>query len=149
MVNLRAPPMQVADAPDDMSPDTPFDASRPDTPTDASPDATKPPPHLTNVNGRVHTTCHQVFGDADKPTDLLTSVIQVLVPDDSPGGYVVVNGHGDANGAFAIEDIPDDVTFTLRIDDVYYVTVQHMVDPAVRAEPVAPRRRSRRLPLRW
>lgn len=112
--------MRVADAG--------VDATIPDTPPDASPDAAEPRPQLSSVRGRVFTTCHQILADIDLPTDLSTAVIQVLVSDHSPGGHRIVNGHGDANGGFVIDDVPDDVSFTLRINDDYYVTDQHAVD---------------------
>jgi cysteine-rich repeat protein len=113
-------PARAVDAGADANP---IDA--PDVGLDAPAD---PPLRLTRVQGRVHTTCHQIVADIDSPTDLSNSMIQVLVPDRSPGGYRVVNGHGDANGDFVIDEVPDEVTFTLRIDDDYYVTDQHIID---------------------
>ncbi|HSS00117.1 MAG TPA: hypothetical protein VLM79_23835, partial [Kofleriaceae bacterium] len=98
-------------------------------------DAGSPDVGLSSVRGLIYTTCHQILGDIDLPTDLSTAVIQVLVPDDSPAGYRVVNGHGDASGGFVIDDVPNGITFTLRINDDYYVTDQHMVD--LRSETAA------------
>ena len=102
-------------------------------------DAGSPDAYPGRVNGRIYTICHQTLGDVDQPTDLSAAVIQVLVRDDSPGGYRVVNGHGDASGGFVIDDVPDGVTFTLRVNDDYYVTDQRVVDlrseTAVRCAP--------------
>jgi hypothetical protein len=120
----------AADAGTDGAPDVgivePPDAS-PDAPADASPDAPEAPP-LTMVKGHVHTNCRQVPADVDLPTDLSTSIIQALIPDDSPSGHRLANGRGDANGGFQIDDVPDGITYTLRINDDYYVTDQHVIE---------------------
>lgn len=106
---------------------------------DAGADAMSPDTQPDRVNGRVHTTCHQILADVEQSTDLAAAVIQALVHDDSPAGYRVVNGHGDVSGGFVIDQVPDGVVFTLRINDDYYVTDQHVVDlrseTAVRCAP--------------
>jgi cysteine-rich repeat protein len=91
---------------------------------------TAPP---NTVIGRSHNTCLQQSGPVDNPRDLSQAIVQALVPN-TTDGYSVVNGTGKADGSFTIGNVPDGVTYMLRLGTFYFVTEQHVVD--VRSQSV-------------
>lgn len=99
----------------------------------AAPTSTSP------VTGRWFTRCKQGTFTVDTTYDLRASVIRALIPDDSPSGYRVIEGSGDANSNFTIPNVPDGISYVLNLDLGYYVTDQHIFDvhdePRLRCAP--------------
>ncbi len=67
--------------------------------------------------------------------DLTATTIQAYIPDPSePTGFAVVDGTGEADGTFTIEDVPDGMTYYLKIvapgsgGGRWYVTDDHSPD---------------------
>ncbi len=96
-------------------------------PRDGDGDAMQPPSH-SDVTGRRYEICRQVPADVEMPIDLSTTLVQLIIPDDSRAGYRVMNGTGGSDGRFRFADVPDGITFFLRLDNIYYATTDHAID---------------------
>jgi cysteine-rich repeat protein len=106
--------------PDDVPPDAP----PVDAPVDARPDL---------VIGTVSLGYRTETGVEERYTDLTAVAIAALVPDDAePSGFRTIVGAGTADGRFAIEGVPPEAPYYLKVGTSYYWTTQHQV--ALRAE---------------
>ncbi len=97
----------------------------PDGPIDG-PDIDAP---ANTVTGRSFNRFTHGTDVTEVPIDLSAAVIQALIPDGAqPTGFRTVSGTGQADGTFTINDVPDGMTYTLKIGRNYYVTSDHTID---------------------
>ncbi|MBP8808826.1 MAG: hypothetical protein KBG48_24415 [Kofleriaceae bacterium] len=97
----------------------PPDAPPVDAPVDARPDL---------VIGTVSLGYRTETGVEERYTDLTAVAIAALVPDDAePSGFRTIVGAGTADGRFAIEGVPPEMPYYLKVGNRYYWTHLHWV----------------------
>jgi hypothetical protein len=97
-----------------------------DAPVDSPPDA-QPDGASSALHGTVIDHHDLEGGEVDHPIDLTASTITAAIPDGN-GGFELRSGVGAADGTFTVADVPEGVTYYLRVDDTWLVTDARTID---------------------